>query len=166
MAPRGGRGPGAAGSPPPTAEAAPRPPWFSPGQPRSAHTLLQLKAVHEQLAALSQAPVNKPKRKKERKDKEKRRKDKDKDKDRHKAKSEEEKKAKVAPPAKQAQQKKPPAKKANSTATASRCVPCGASAVWGRLGRESWCLGDRAATWTAGWGWAGLSRPPRGEAGG
>ncbi|XP_015449663.1 bromodomain-containing protein 3 isoform X1 [Pteropus alecto] len=80
----------------------------------------QLKAVHEQLAALSQAPVNKPKRKKERKDKEKRRKDKDKDKDRHKAKSEEEKKAKVAPPAKQAQQKKPPAKKANSTATASR----------------------------------------------
>uniref|UniRef100_A0A9L0R7C1 Bromodomain-containing protein 2 n=1 Tax=Equus caballus TaxID=9796 RepID=A0A9L0R7C1_HORSE len=68
----------------------------------------QLKAVHEQLAALSQAPVNKPKRKKEKKEKEKKRKDKDKDKDkdRHKAKSEDEKKA--------------PAKKANSTTTASR----------------------------------------------
>ncbi|XP_044634374.1 bromodomain-containing protein 3 [Equus asinus] len=82
----------------------------------------QLKAVHEQLAALSQAPVNKPKRKKEKKEKEKKRKDKDKDKDkdRHKAKSEDEKKAKAAPPSKQAQQKKAPAKKANSTTTASR----------------------------------------------
>uniref|UniRef100_G3TYP8 Bromodomain containing 3 n=1 Tax=Loxodonta africana TaxID=9785 RepID=G3TYP8_LOXAF len=58
----------------------------------------QLKAVHEQLAALSQAPVNKP----------------------HKAKSEEDKKAKVAPPAKQVQQKKAPVKKANSTTTANR----------------------------------------------
>ncbi|XP_045878937.1 bromodomain-containing protein 3 isoform X2 [Meles meles] len=80
----------------------------------------QLKAVHEQLAALSQAPVNKPKRKKEKKEKEKKKKDKDKDKERHKAKSEDEKKAKVAPPAKQAQPKKAPAKKASSTAVASR----------------------------------------------
>ncbi|XP_034520654.1 bromodomain-containing protein 3 isoform X2 [Ailuropoda melanoleuca] len=82
----------------------------------------QLKAVHEQLAALSQAPVNKPKRKKEKKEKEKKKKDKDKDKDkeRHKAKSEDDKKAKVAPPAKQAQPKKAPAKKASSTAAASR----------------------------------------------
>ncbi|XP_042536863.1 bromodomain-containing protein 3 isoform X1 [Dipodomys spectabilis] len=78
----------------------------------------QLKAVHEQLAALSQAPVNKPKKKKEKKEKEKKKKDKDKEK--HRAKSEEEKKAKAAPPAKQAQQKKAPVKKANSTTTASR----------------------------------------------
>ncbi|KAJ8792392.1 hypothetical protein J1605_019611 [Eschrichtius robustus] len=76
----------------------------------------QLKAVHEQLAALSQAPVNKPKRKKEKKEKKK----KDKDKERHKAKSEDEKKARAAPPAKQAQQKKAPAKKANSTTVAGR----------------------------------------------
>ncbi|XP_058997198.1 bromodomain-containing protein 3 isoform X2 [Mustela lutreola] len=76
----------------------------------------QLKAVHEQLAALSQAPVNKPKRRKEKKEKEKKRKDKE----RHKAKSEDEKKAKAAPPAKQAQPKKAPAKKASSTAAASR----------------------------------------------
>ncbi|CAO2598194.1 Bromodomain-containing protein 3 [Lemmus lemmus] len=87
-------------------------------------TLFQLKAVHEQLAALSQAPVNKPKKKKEKKEKEKKKKDKDKDKEKekHKAKSEEEKKAKTAPPAKQAQQKKAPTKKANSTTTASRWV--------------------------------------------
>ncbi|KAL6033603.1 hypothetical protein STEG23_017154 [Scotinomys teguina] len=81
---------------------------------------VQLKAVHEQLAALSQAPVNKPKKKKEKKEKEKKKKDKDKEKEKHKAKSEEEKKAKAAPPAKQAQQKKAPTKKANSTTTASR----------------------------------------------
>lgn len=82
----------------------------------------QLKAVHEQLAALSQAPVNKPKKKKEKKEKEKKKKDKDKDKEKekHKAKSEEDKKAKAAPPAKQTQQKKAPTKKANSTTTASR----------------------------------------------
>ncbi|XP_012520179.1 PREDICTED: bromodomain-containing protein 3 [Propithecus coquereli] len=80
----------------------------------------QLKAVHEQLAALSQAPVNKPKKKKEKKEKEKKKKDKDKEKEKHKAKSEEEKKAKVAPPAKQAQQKKAPAKKASSTTAAGR----------------------------------------------
>ncbi|XP_070312028.1 bromodomain-containing protein 3 isoform X3 [Odocoileus virginianus] len=78
----------------------------------------QLKAVHEQLAALSQAPVNKPKRKKEKKEKKK--KDKDKDKERHKAKAEDEKRAKAAPPAKQAPQKKAPAKKANSTTVAGR----------------------------------------------
>uniref|UniRef100_F1MMU3 Bromodomain-containing protein 2 n=3 Tax=Artiodactyla TaxID=91561 RepID=F1MMU3_BOVIN len=76
----------------------------------------QLKAVHEQLAALSQAPVNKPKRKKEKKEKKK----KDKDKERHKAKAEEEKRAKAATPAKQAPQKKAPAKKANSTSAAGR----------------------------------------------
>lgn len=81
---------------------------------------MQLKAVHEQLAALSQAPVNKPKRKKEKKEKEKRKKEKDKDKERHKVRSEDEKKAKAAPPAKQAPQKKAPAKKANSTTVASR----------------------------------------------
>ncbi|ERE71360.1 bromodomain-containing protein 3 isoform X1 [Cricetulus griseus] len=83
---------------------------------------VQLKAVHEQLAALSQAPVNKPKKKKEKKEKEKKKKDKDKDKEKekHKAKSEEEKKAKATPPVKQAQQKKAPTKKANSTTTASR----------------------------------------------
>ncbi|XP_051690366.2 LOW QUALITY PROTEIN: bromodomain-containing protein 3 [Oryctolagus cuniculus] len=74
----------------------------------------QLKAVHEQLAALSQAPVNKPKKK------EKERKRKDRDKDKHRAKAEEDKKAKAAPPAKQAPQKKAPAKKANSTAAAGR----------------------------------------------
>ncbi|PNI68665.1 BRD3 isoform 2 [Pan troglodytes] len=80
----------------------------------------QLKAVHEQLAALSQAPVNKPKKKKEKKEKEKKKKDKEKEKEKHKVKAEEEKKAKVALPAKQAQQKKAPAKKANSTTTAGR----------------------------------------------
>ncbi|XP_044308962.1 bromodomain-containing protein 3 isoform X2 [Varanus komodoensis] len=83
-----------------------------------------LKAVHEQLAALSQAPVNKPKKKKEKKEKEKKKKDKEKErekeKEKHKAKAEEEKKAKVPQPAKQAQQKKAPVKKANSTTTASR----------------------------------------------
>ncbi|XP_032993378.1 bromodomain-containing protein 3 isoform X1 [Lacerta agilis] len=81
-----------------------------------------LKAVHEQLAALSQAPVNKPKKKKEKKEKEKKKKDKEKEKEKekHKAKAEEEKKVKVTQPVKQAQQKKPPAKKANSTTTANR----------------------------------------------
>ncbi|NWR91177.1 BRD3 protein, partial [Furnarius figulus] len=80
----------------------------------------QLKAVHEQLAALSQAPVNKPKKKKEKKEKEKKKKDKDKEKEKHKVKTEEEKKPKVAQPPKQTQQKKAPAKKANSTTTANR----------------------------------------------
>ncbi|XP_015262230.1 PREDICTED: bromodomain-containing protein 3 isoform X2 [Gekko japonicus] len=81
-----------------------------------------LKAVHEQLAALSQAPVNKPKKKKEKKEKEKKKKDKEKEKEKekHKAKAEEEKKAKVAQPAKQVQQKKAPAKKANSLPVVNR----------------------------------------------
>ncbi|KAM9256899.1 bromodomain-containing protein 3 isoform 2-T3 [Cariama cristata] len=79
----------------------------------------QLKAVHEQLAALSQAPVNKPKKKKEKKEKEKKKKDKEKEKEKHKVKAEEEKKPKVAQPPKQTQQKKAPAKKANSTTTAN-----------------------------------------------
>ena len=83
--------------------------------------------MHEQLAALSQAPVNKPKKKKEKKEKEKKKKDKEKEKEKekekHKVKAEEEKKAKVALPAKQAQQKKAPAKKANSTTTAGRWAP-------------------------------------------
>lgn len=92
--------------------------------------------MHEQLAALSQAPVNKPKRKKEKKEKEKKKKDKDKDKERHKARSEEEKKAKAAPPAKQAPQKKPPTKKANSTTTASRHVLGGGQGAC-RVGRAS-----------------------------
>lgn len=80
----------------------------------------QLKAVHEQLAALSQAPVNKPKKKKEKKEKEKKKKEKEKEKEKHKAKAEEEKKAKVTQPAKQAQQKKAPAKKANSLPAVNR----------------------------------------------
>uniref|UniRef100_A0A3Q2P6G2 Bromodomain containing 3 n=1 Tax=Fundulus heteroclitus TaxID=8078 RepID=A0A3Q2P6G2_FUNHE len=76
----------------------------------------QLKAVHEQLAVLSQAPVSKPKKKKEKKDKEKK---KDKDKG-NKAKIEEEKKPKTsAQQPKPANQKKPPARKANSTVTTS-----------------------------------------------
>lgn len=93
---------------------------------------LQLKAVHEQLAALSQAPVNKPKKKKEKKEKEKKKKDKDKEKEKekHKVKAEEEKKPKVAQPAKQTQQKKAPAKKANSTTTANRWVFGPFSRVW------------------------------------
>ncbi|XP_070811743.1 bromodomain-containing protein 3 isoform X2 [Pituophis catenifer annectens] len=80
----------------------------------------QLKAVHEQLAALSQAPVNKPKKKKEKKEKEKKKKEKEKEKEKHKAKAEEEKKAKVVPPTKAPQQKKAPAKKANSTVPVNR----------------------------------------------
>lgn len=102
--------------------------------------LFQLKAVHEQLAALSQAPVNKPKKKKEKKEKEKKKKDKDKDKDKekHRAKSEEEKKAKVAPPAKQAQQKKPPTKKANSTTAASRWAHA-CQALWEPALSRPWC---------------------------
>ena len=90
--------------------------------------------MHEQLAALSQAPVNKPKRKKEKKEKKK----KDKDKERHKAKAEDEKRAKAAPPAKQAPQKKAPAKKANSTTLAGRWAPrqaCWAPALGWAIGR-------------------------------
>ncbi|XP_075435048.1 bromodomain-containing protein 3 isoform X3 [Ascaphus truei] len=85
----------------------------------------QLKAVHEQLAALSQAPVNKPKKKKEKKEKEKKKKDKDKDKEKekHKVKTEEEKKIKAAQPAKPVPPKKTPVKKANSTTTTNSKQP-------------------------------------------
>lgn len=92
---------------------------------------MQLKAVHEQLAALSQAPVNKPKKKKEKK--EKKRKDKE-----HKARSEEDKKAKAAAPPKQAPQKKAPAKKPSSTA-AGRWAPPGRGAA---VGLGAWCPGN------------------------
>lgn len=82
----------------------------------------QLKAVHEQLAVLSQAPVSKPKKKKEKKDKEKK-KEKDKDKG-NKSKMEEEKKPKAAAQQpKPANQKKAPARKANSTVPATRYEP-------------------------------------------
>ncbi|XP_032334755.1 bromodomain-containing protein 3 isoform X3 [Camelus ferus] len=80
----------------------------------------ELKAVHEQLAALSQAPVSKPKRRKEKKEKKRKDKDKDKDKDRHKARPEEERKAKAAPPARQPPQRRAPAKRASSTTVAGR----------------------------------------------
>ncbi|XP_073680257.1 bromodomain-containing protein 3a isoform X2 [Garra rufa] len=74
----------------------------------------QLKAVHEQLAALSQAPVSKPKKKKEKKEKDKKKKE-----NKHnKAKPEE--KAKPGQPPKPAQQKKGPARKANSTVPGNR----------------------------------------------
>ncbi|KAG8536640.1 hypothetical protein GDO81_025963 [Engystomops pustulosus] len=85
-----------------------------------------MKAVHEQLAALSQAPVNKPKKKKEKKEKEKKKKDKEKEKEKHKMKTEEEKKMKAAQPAKPVPPKKAPAKKANSatsTTTPSTAAP-------------------------------------------
>ncbi|XP_030272757.1 bromodomain-containing protein 3-like [Sparus aurata] len=90
----------------------------------------QLKAVHEQLAVLSQAPVSKPKKKKEKKDKEKK-KDKDKDKG-NKGKMEEEKKPKAAAQQpKPANQKKAPARKANSTVTATRQPKKGSKASGG-----------------------------------
>nr|DBA13720.1 TPA: hypothetical protein GDO54_017064 [Pyxicephalus adspersus] len=79
----------------------------------------QLKAVHEQLAALSQAPVNKPKKKKEKKKKDK---DKEKGKEKHKVKMEEEKKIKPAQPAKPVPPKKAPTKKANSTTASSASI--------------------------------------------
>lgn len=156
----------------PKARSGPR----SPAQPPA---LFQLKAVHEQLAALSQAPVNKPKRKKEKKEKEKRKKDKDKDKERHKARSEDEKKAKAAPPTKQAPQKKAPTKKANSTTAASRwalplpsttcrgCFPAGGRASC-RPGPLTACPRDSAqavATRTTGWGSRVLVCPPEGRPG-
>ncbi|XP_056601405.1 bromodomain-containing protein 3b isoform X5 [Triplophysa dalaica] len=75
----------------------------------------QLKAVHEQLAALSQGPVSKPKKKKEKKEKEKKKKDKEKDK--IKVKAEDDKKAKASQPNKQAPPKKTSARKPNSTST-------------------------------------------------
>lgn len=101
--------------------------------------------MHEQLAALSQAPVNKPKRKKEKKEKKK----KDKDKERHKAKSEEDKKAKAAPPAKQAQQKKAPAKKANSATVAGRWAPA-PRVLFTHVAGGCWIRGSVLVTWTLG----------------
>ncbi|KAK5933220.1 hypothetical protein CgunFtcFv8_004866 [Champsocephalus gunnari] len=90
----------------------------------------QLKAVHEQLAVLSQAPVSKPKKKKEKKDKDKK-KEKDKDKG-NKGKLEEEKKPKAAAQQpKPANQKKAPARKANSTVTATRQPKKGSKASGG-----------------------------------
>ncbi|XP_061117101.1 bromodomain-containing protein 3-like isoform X6 [Conger conger] len=87
----------------------------------------QLKAVHEQLAALSQAPVSKPKKKKEKKEKDKEKKKKDREKDKlAKLKPEEEKKTRVPVPAKQ---KKGPARKPNSTVTGSRQTKKGAKAA-------------------------------------
>ncbi|XP_028829286.1 bromodomain-containing protein 3a isoform X2 [Denticeps clupeoides] len=77
--------------------------------------LPQLKAVHEQLAALSQAPVSKPKKKKEKKEKNKKKENK-----LGKGKTEEDKKAKPGQPAKTAQPKKTPSRKANSTVPVSR----------------------------------------------
>ncbi|XP_060746291.1 bromodomain-containing protein 3a isoform X2 [Tachysurus vachellii] len=82
----------------------------------------QLKAVHEQLAALSQAPVSKPKKKKEKKDKDKKKKDNK----LNKGKLEEDKKAKAGQLAKPIQQKKAPARKANSTVPGNRQAKKGA----------------------------------------
>ncbi|XP_076854247.1 bromodomain-containing protein 3b isoform X12 [Brachyhypopomus gauderio] len=88
------------------------------GQKNGCAKRFQLKAVHEQLAALSQGPVSKPKKKKEKKEKEKKKKDKEKEKEKGKAKVvEEEKKTKPSQQTKQAQQKKSSAKKPNSTST-------------------------------------------------
>uniref|UniRef100_A0A672SAG1 Bromodomain-containing protein 3-like n=1 Tax=Sinocyclocheilus grahami TaxID=75366 RepID=A0A672SAG1_SINGR len=74
----------------------------------------QLKAVHEQLAALSQAPVSKPKKKKEKKEKDKKKKE-----NKHN-KSKPEEKGKPGQPPKPAQQKKGPARKVNSTVPGNR----------------------------------------------
>ncbi|XP_052444337.1 bromodomain-containing protein 3a isoform X2 [Carassius gibelio] len=74
----------------------------------------QLKAVHEQLAALSQAPVSKPKKKKEKKEK-----DKKKNENKHNQ-SKPEEKGKPGQPPKPAQQKKGPARKVNSTVPSNR----------------------------------------------
>ncbi|TRY60466.1 hypothetical protein DNTS_028904 [Danionella cerebrum] len=74
----------------------------------------QLKAVHEQLAALSQAPVSKPKKKKEKKENDQKKKE-----NKHN-KSKSEDKGKPGQPPKPAQQKKGPARKANSTVPGNR----------------------------------------------
>ncbi|XP_053329500.1 bromodomain-containing protein 3 isoform X2 [Spea bombifrons] len=95
----------------------------------------QLKAVHEQLAALSQAPVNKPKKKKEKKEKEKEKKkkekekDKEKEKEKHKTKPEDDKKTKPAQAAKPVPPKKAPAKKANSTTASTTSTTAAATAA-------------------------------------
>eukprot|EP00061_Rhincodon_typus_P015893 g43829.t1 len=73
----------------------------------------QLKAVHEQLAALSQAPVSKPKKKKEKKEKKR--------KEKHKLKVEEnDKKVKTSQASKQAQCKKHSSKKPSSVNSLTR----------------------------------------------
>ncbi|XP_024274077.1 bromodomain-containing protein 3b isoform X2 [Oncorhynchus tshawytscha] len=81
----------------------------------------QLKAVHEQLAVLSQAPVSKPKKR------EKREKEKKKDKD--KGKADDKKKPKSAPQVKPANQKKAPARKPNSMVVATRQPKKGSKVV-------------------------------------
>ncbi|KAL2092330.1 hypothetical protein ACEWY4_012128 [Coilia grayii] len=85
----------------------------------------QLKAVHEQLAALSQGPVSKPKKKKEKKEKEKKKqREKDKDKDKNKVKVEaDDKKPKPSQPAKPSPQKKTTARKPNSTSSSTSRQP-------------------------------------------
>ncbi|XP_058272073.1 bromodomain-containing protein 3a isoform X2 [Hemibagrus wyckioides] len=82
----------------------------------------QLKAVHEQLAALSQAPVSKPKKKKEKKDKDKKKKDNK----LNKGKLEDDKKPKAGQLVKPPQPKKAPARKANSTVPGNRQAKKGA----------------------------------------
>ncbi|XP_010862797.1 bromodomain-containing protein 3b isoform X4 [Esox lucius] len=90
----------------------------------------QLKAVHEQLAVLSQAPVSKPKKKKEKKEKEKTTKDKEKDKVKtNKGKADDEKKPKSTQQAKPANQKKAPVRKPNSTVAATRQPKKGSKVV-------------------------------------
>ncbi|XP_071013353.1 bromodomain-containing protein 3-like isoform X3 [Oncorhynchus clarkii lewisi] len=81
----------------------------------------QLKAVHEQLAVLSQAPVSKPKKR------EKREKEKKKEKD--KGKADDKKKPKSAPQVKAANQKKAPARKPNSMVVATRQPKKGSKVV-------------------------------------
>ncbi|XP_064829802.1 bromodomain-containing protein 3-like isoform X2 [Oncorhynchus masou masou] len=81
----------------------------------------QLKAVHEQLAVLSQAPVSKPKKR------EKREKEKKKEKD--KGKADDKKKPKSAPQVKPANQKKAPARKPNNMVVATRQPKKGSKVV-------------------------------------
>ncbi|XP_020327910.1 bromodomain-containing protein 3 isoform X4 [Oncorhynchus kisutch] len=81
----------------------------------------QLKAVHEQLAVLSQAPVSKPKKR------EKREKEKKKEKD--KGKADDKKKPKSAPQVKPANQKKAPVRKPNSMVVATRQLKKGSKVV-------------------------------------
>ncbi|XP_036836233.1 bromodomain-containing protein 3 isoform X3 [Oncorhynchus mykiss] len=83
----------------------------------------QLKAVHEQLAVLSQAPVSKPKKR------EKREKEKKKEKDKDKGKADDKKKPKSAPQVKPANQKKAPARKPNSMVVATRQPKKGSKVV-------------------------------------
>ncbi|XP_045563952.1 bromodomain-containing protein 3 isoform X5 [Salmo salar] len=78
----------------------------------------QLKAVHEQLAVLSQAPVSKPKKR-----------EKDKKKEKDKGKADDKKKPKLAPQAKPANQKKAPARKPNSMVVATRQPKKGSKVV-------------------------------------